>query len=314
LRRLAIVALVIAAATPARGYVRSRTAHGKPLFWPGGCVYVQTDLTGSPDLPMDTLQMVLKKCLDNWNTPTASCSYLQLLYDPPSDLEAHLDGKNLVKFRTDKWCHPEDKQDHNICYEPADAAITTVFHLDHPGESDDGFIIDADVELNAINFTFAVLDDMGKTTMALRPPTMMIVDLENTLTHELGHLIGLDHTCKDSATPANEVDETGQPPPACGSVFMLPQAEQDKITQATMYNFTEAGDIAKRDLSDDDIAGACAAYPIAQKAKHAVCKHTDLADYAQRGCALGAGARPVGWPLGALALCLLAALRRRPRR
>lgn len=55
-----------------------------------------------------------------------------------------------------------------------------------------------------------------------------ITDLENVLTHEAGHFYGLGH-----------VDDSA----------------------ATMFSQAPAGDVAKRDLQADDIAGLCDTYP-----------------------------------------------------
>jgi hypothetical protein len=293
--------LLCLVATPAGAYVRSRTSHNTPIFWPSSCVFVQPDSGGSPDLAPDVLAATIMQSMNDWIQPMMSCSTMQLMYDQPAPLEAHLDGKNIIKFRTDRWCHPNDAQNNNVCYEPANAAITTVFHLDHPGESDDGYILDADVELNAINFTFAILNADGTIPAGVtaRPGTT-IVDMENTLTHELGHLLGLDHTCKDAATPANEVDETGMPPPPCNAI---PPAERTKIVDAVMYNFTMTGDVTKRTLKQDDLNGACAIYPSTNKYK---CVRVNPSSYTHGGCALAGrsatGAGALGLLLGALAL------------
>jgi hypothetical protein len=90
------------------GYVRSRTPKGVPVAWPGSCVFIQPDADGTPDLPSDQLFDVVQKCLANWQDATAGVSYMKLMYDQPAPLEAHLDGINTIKFRTDRWCHPND--------------------------------------------------------------------------------------------------------------------------------------------------------------------------------------------------------------
>jgi hypothetical protein len=313
--RLLVLMMVVGSAD-ANAYVRSRTKHGTAVYWPGACVFVQPDSAGTPDLSPDVVFATVQKSMQNWQSVTASCAYIQLKYDQPAPLEAHLDGKNIVKFRTDKWCHPDDDQNHGQCYSQQAAAITTVFYLDRPGDAQDGFIIDADIELNDINFTFVTVVE-GQPLPTGRAGTS-IADLENTLTHELGHLQGLDHTCKDSATPDNEVDENGNPPPDCSMLGSLPPSELAKIENATMFNSAMAGETKKRTPEADDIAGICAIYPIADAAKHSTCAHTKLSDYQTTGCQFVPGHEAAGFAGqaggGALFLSLLGLVTLRSRR
>jgi hypothetical protein len=310
-RRLAALAVAASCAwaPAAHAYVRSRTSGnpGVPIHWPGTCVFVQPDSAGTPDIPSDQTFPIIQKSLMNWSGAAACGSYLQLNYDQPAPLEAHYDGVNVVKFRTDKWCHPEDAQSHNQCYDAMAAAITTVYFVDHEGDPNNAVILDADVELNNIDFTFVVIIP-GTTPPAGRPGTI-IADLENTLTHELGHLQGLDHTCKDAATPANEIDDTGNPPPPCN---MIPIAEEQKITTATMYNAATPGETKKRSPEVDDLAGICNAYPAA--ANPNFCEHTVLSKYGTRGCSMASGAPPIALALLLGVLLALRAIARRFRR
>jgi hypothetical protein len=277
---LAAAALALVATVPsASAYVRSRTAKGIPVAWSSSCAYVQPDSAGTPDLPSDVVFMVIQKSMANWTNAVGAQAYLQLLYSDPTPLEAHLDGINTVKFRTDKWCHPNDAQQNNVCYSSAAAGITTVFYV-QDGSSQAGTILDADIELNDIDFTFAVLP-----TTATEDPNRPFADLENTLTHELGHLQGLDHTCKDSATPPQEVDDSGNPPPDCTMLGSLPLDEQVKIKLATMYNFAQPGEISKRSPELDDAAGIANAYPPANDPGS--CKMTNLKDFKTSGCSIG---------------------------
>jgi hypothetical protein len=309
----AVVALLLVgvAASAAWGYVRSRTPKGIGVTWSGTCVFMQPDSTGSPDLPLPEIITTLQQSMANWQNAVGSQAYLKLMYMDPAPLEAHLDGANIVKFRTDRWCHPNDEQQQNICYSSAAAGITTVFFI-QDGSDHAGTILDADIELNDINFTFAILP----TTTQPRPGTQ-IADLENTLTHELGHVQGLDHTCKDSATPPQEVDENGNPPPPCDQVFLLPIDEQQKIRLATMYNYAQPGETIKRTPEADDVAGIANAYPPGNDPSS--CKTTDLNAFMTRGCTVGAvGAAPAP-SLAVLALVLgpmvaVAARRRRRNR
>jgi hypothetical protein len=277
-KRTLVVALV-ALSLPASAYVRSRTEKGVAVSWSGSCAYVTPDSSGTPDMPADQMFAIVQKSLTNWTSAIGDQAYLKLVYAPPAALEAHLDGVNTIKFRTDKWCHPNDTQQNNVCYSPQAAGITTVFFV-QDGSDHAGTILDADIELNDINFTFAVLP----TTDQPRANTTF-ADLENTLTHELGHLQGLDHTCKDQATPPQEIDDSGNPPPDCTTLTTLPLAEQTKIRLATMYNFAQPGEISKRSPEADDVAGIADAYP--PGSDPASCKVTDLNAFKTGGCSIG---------------------------
>src|SRR5204862_6586571 len=81
-----------------------------------------------------------------------------------------------------------------------------------------------------------------------------VQDLQNTLTHEFGHLLGLDHNCYGSADRSRGIDQNGHAVPDCNRA---PPAVQE----ATMYASVMRGDVARRDLSADDIDGVCAIYP-----------------------------------------------------
>jgi hypothetical protein len=187
-----------------------------------------------------------------------------------------------------------------------------VFYLDRPGQDMDGFIIDADIELNNINYTYITVVD-GQPNPAKRDGTDSVADFENTLTHELGHLQGLDHTCKDSATPANEVDENGNPPPPCNNLGSLLPADLVKTREATMFNSAPPGEIKKRSPEADDVNGICTIYPAANPQSE--CKHTDLAEYQTSGCSAvpGRAEAPLLVMIVASLLALRLARRRSPR-
>jgi MYXO-CTERM domain-containing protein len=292
-KRAALVALLVAAVTStAWAYVRSRTPKGIPVAWASGCAYVTPDSAATPDMPADQVFAVIQKSIANWQNAVGSQAYLKLIYQTPMPLEAHLDGINTVKFRSDRWCHPNDAQQNNVCYSAQAAGITTVFYVQDGDKA--GTILDADIELNDVNYTFAVLPTTAPADM-----TRPFVDLENTLTHELGHFQGLDHTCQDGNLPTQEVDENGNPPPLCDKLYLLPPAEQQTITQATMYNFAMSGETIKRMPKPDDVAGIVAAYPPAND-PHS-CKPVNLDDYKSRGCSMGG---PAPHPLGAVAVLL----------
>ena len=80
-----------------------------------------------------------------------------------------------------------------------------------------GRIYDADIEFNDEFFAF-VTDN---------PTPGLSVDIRNTLTHEVGHFIGLDHS---------------------------------SLPDSTMYGAAAVGELHKRDLHPDDREGLCSIY------------------------------------------------------
>jgi predicted Zn-dependent protease len=116
------------------------------------------------------------------------------------DLKAN---KNIIVWIYNDWP-----------YEANGLALTTVTYDDKTG-----IIYDADIELNGYNYRFNVIDN----------PPSTYTDIQNTITHEIGHLIGLDHSYDPSSV---------------------------------MYPTARAGEIKKRTLSQDDIDGVCEIYPV----------------------------------------------------
>ena len=110
---------------------------------------------------------------------------------------------NIIYFENEQW--PEEYTVHDI-------AITVLFFNTRSGE-----IYNADIIFNDIGLEFAT---DGRSYSH---------DLQNTLTHELGHVLGLDH-------------------------------EWD--TNVTMYFTADLGEVSKRTLHQDDMNGACTIYPI----------------------------------------------------
>ncbi len=286
--------LAVVLAGRAAAYVRTTSDRSDvPVRWLERCVTVRADSHGSQDLSLGDVQATLERAVSNWSSRTSSCSYLSLQAGSASSGGSFgIDGRPTVVFRDQRWVDPRTSapRDSSII------ALTTVFYVDTPGFIGDATILDADVELNGVDYTFT----LDATTGTPRPGTDF-ADLENTLTHELGHVQGLGHTCWDHIRSTPPLDNRGQPIPDC--MGPLPQT----ILDTTMYPYPlRPGETSKRHLSQDDVDGICEPYPA-----------TDTPPACQQevdgGCSIVPHARPPAWLAPVLVAILFWPLVRRRR-
>jgi MYXO-CTERM domain-containing protein len=176
-------------------------------------------------------------------------------------------------------------------------ALTTVTYSPSTGR-----ILDADMELVAWDgLVEASLPQSGPPPdgwyFSCAPPSGLprctayeqtgcySMDLQNTIAHEAGHFIGLAHPCEG----AN-----------CGDAAMR---------ETTMYPAAQIGEIKKRVLEADDVAGVCTVYPAG--AGTPTCASSCEED--SSGCGCGT-ASPTGLVSALLGLAALAPRLRRRRR
>jgi hypothetical protein len=272
----------------AGAYVRTTSdKSGVPVKWLSRCITVRPEAHGSQDVGMGDIEVTLARAVSNWQSRTDSCGYLVLNVGAASTGGSFgIDGRPTVVFRDVRWTDARGQP-----RDPGIIALTTVFYVDTPGYVGDASILDADIELNGVNYTFA-LDAAAGTP---RPGTE-IADLENTLTHELGHVQGLAHTCWDHIRDEPPLDNHGQPIPDCRDA--LPQS----ILDTTMYPYPLApGETSKRHLAQDDVDGICEPYPVLDPHPPACQQEID------GGCSVAPRGAGSAWPL----LFLLWGLRRR---
>jgi hypothetical protein len=295
--RLAIFAALVVCAAPAAAYVRTTTeASNVPVQWNEHCIIVTIDQRGSKDVSLNEISTTLGRAITNWTSRTGMCGGLSLGRVPAYKvLDVAADGLPAVVFRNDVWQRPG-----HAPHDPSAIGLTTVMYVNTPGLPGDGTILDADIELNNVNYTFTTDPVNGMA----RPGTML-ADLENTLTHELGHVQGLAHTCWDHVTPLPPLDNNGNPIPDCNDPNLPPL-----VTMATMFPYaTMEGETSKRNLSPDDVDGVCDVYmPLSGK----------LGCYPEidgGACSAAPAQRRAEWPLlplaGALAVAGVAVARRR---
>ncbi len=229
------------------GYVRTTSPDGTPIHWHRSCIFISPDSAGSSDVGADASLEAVAGGTEEWNYAASECnSYIKFIINEPKPnlkrgFTTNGTNKNVIVWLEEHW------GDDEIDYERNAIALSTITFVSDPGAEDDGEILDADIEFNGVYQKFSVSPEgeAGK------------YDIQNTLTHELGHVLGLDHPCHDGEVEPRPVDHEGNPIPDCYPEWSL----DDSITEATMYNFAFTGETKKRNLTDDDIAGLCAIYP-----------------------------------------------------
>ena len=250
---LGVAALASALAVPARAFTRSTAGPGGPcLFWaqPGHSFVI--DASATPDVPPASAFDAVRRSFATW--AGVQCAHLTfpdqgLSTDPANRKIGYVPGGNninLVLWRTANCssgavpagdpCLTEGNCGNKYdCWDHGDSVIavtTTTFNRST------GQIFDADIELNDSNpsggshFIFTTADCPAGSSTCLcsgaQTDACAHYDVQNTVTHEAGHSIGLDHTT---------------------------------VQDATMYAFAPEGEESKRALHQDDIDGVCAIYP-----------------------------------------------------
>jgi hypothetical protein len=289
-------------------YWAARTVHYSVNY--GRTIQTPTPIA-SPTCSQAAEQTAIETAFSQWTGAVQSCTDLNLVFDgqstKPVGYAQGSANENTIAFRSG-WCSVvKDPATNAVCpYDPnatlagscanklncfedrAESgqntlALTTTTYNQNTGE-----LLDADTELNGWDGTVVALVNTSAPshgwylTCATTTPQCasygddkcIWVDVQNTMTHEAGHFIGLAH--------------------------------ETHVT-ATMNPYSGPGDTAKRTLAQDDIDGLCTIYP-ANKAT-ATCV-VNAPHHSSGGCATGgAGAGASALLLAAAAL--LPRLRRR---
>jgi len=233
-----LLALVlVTAAQPAGAWKQSKVPRGTScLAWQPREIHWSPALPLGGELEAADVLNVFRRSFAAWEQ--ASCSDLSFVERPSSPrtvgFSKNAENQNVLLFR-DRACEdlvPDDDPciEQRSCSEAYDCwdfdekliAVTTVTFSRCSGE-----IFDADIEINAAGFHFTTVDG-PRCTKDVRE-NCIAMDLQNTMVHEIGHLIGLDHSPRKDAV---------------------------------MYANAASGETIKRQLSSDDEKALCTIYPV----------------------------------------------------
>ena len=185
----------------------------------------------------------------------ADCSDLELVFDGSRTVQAGFrDGAvntNAVILLTSRWP-----------YQSGAIAVTTTTY-----NTKNGQLVDADIEVNGKDFTFVRADPSCD-------PETRVMDLRNALTHEVGHLLGLEH------------------PPSTST-----------YSETTMFASAPSCETKKRSLAQDDVDGICFIYP--EGAPTQPCFEANSPSFAVVDSDDGFGCTAVGGPADALGWLVL---------
>lgn len=189
-----------AVCSTAMGYQLKRARSGQDVRWPQMPVSYALAASGARDLSTRATLEAVKQAFAVW-TQVEGAEIAFEFEGRIEGLEAGLGSDvqhNAVVFSGDDWPYGGEA-----------LALTTTLYRDSTG-----VMIDADIVLNERSYAWG--------------PGPSSYDLRNALTHEVGHLLGFEHS---------------------------------EVFEATMYASAVAGETAKSTLHGDDAAAARALYP-----------------------------------------------------
>ncbi|MEZ4819416.1 MAG: matrixin family metalloprotease [Bdellovibrionota bacterium] len=201
---------------------------GVPARWAEGkSVEIEIDTDFTPYIDREGCDMegvcqsiysTVKKSIDAWKNVSNTKINISNITTKSISETPHYDGKNQIKMYDQGWSDLPFNP-------PASALAVTISTYTNPNT-----IVDSDIFFNAQNFQWAVINSDLEYNQ---------YDIENVLTHEIGHFLGLDHTSEDSSEhEAPYVDATMFFASRPGEVFRRTLEQQDILGIQHLYDAT----------------------------------------------------------------------------
>lgn len=212
------------------------------FFWDKRTLPWTLNDQGARSVGFDETRKAIRLSFDEWTFPR--CTDLQFEEQAPTrdtrigfNKDRGASNQNLLVFRPDVCENVVSRNDscwsRGNCantFDCWDFSLNTIAVTTTTYRPDTGEILDSDIEFNEGVFLFTTVDS-PRCEQGGESLNCVATDIRNTATHEVGHLIGLDHTDK----PASQ--------------------------EATMLAKASLGDTFMRTLAQDDIDGVCWMYP-----------------------------------------------------
>lgn len=304
MRRGAALLVLLATGAAAQDFVRTQVQGRDPalpplcLTWGTRTITWSVNLAGSSKTPGDTEFAAIEAAFASWQAVNAGCSDFTLTAGPrvpDTRVGKGTEAQRLLVFR-EQACR-EAVPAGDACW-----ADDTCANLYNCWDGDDltyastlntysvrtGTIADSDIEFNAapqsggLTWLFTTISAPPCPNLSLQQASCVAVDVQNTLTHEIGHLFGFDHA----------------PSPI-----------------STMYGSADIGEISKRTIDPGTQLGFCTAYPAGEPAlpcdeqaslrRKIIAQGAGTPGLSGLGCSAGTGA-----PLALALVLALAGIRR----
>ena len=198
------------------------------LAWQRRCTSISlSSVQASSTLSMDEVRGVFQRSIASWTSVDCGGATTGLSVDVLMDTNLcasashNREGRNVhsVMFIQEGWV--SERRLSNIAF-----AVTYVWHNADTGEIYDGdMLLNDSVSGSRGPFAICTEDECPRD-----PGGPFAVDLENIVTHEMGHYFGVAHT-------------------------------EDINLDATMFQSAPPGERAKRSLEEDDTLALCSIYP-----------------------------------------------------
>lgn len=196
----------------AEGYVRTIASQTDTsttcIAWNTRDYVYRVEVNGSARTPGDTEIAAIGAAFASWQTASNRCSDFQFTRGPrirAPRVGLNTEEDNVIVFREQSCAETVEPEDpcwaaescgnDRGCWDHSEAtiALTTSTY-----STRSGIVFDSDIEFNGYYFFTTVV--WPPCQYGRESPTCVAYDIQNTATHEIGHVIGLAHVAGDTAT------------------------------------------------------------------------------------------------------------------